>query len=140
MRNWHQNPKGVYSLKGCHDGYLLGICLSGSKELEVKVASIENELMMVKFPGLEYLTLNNFKQGNIIFDLMIYESSQCPHELIRKAMGHSIDDWEEVSDSAIQSLAGKSWIGIELTSSYGCEFHAICFASKEEVSLEPPLR
>src|SRR5688572_21411843 len=66
---------------------------SGST-LQLYCSSVDDEQYLVLLPGLERLRVDNFLEGNIIFELVTF-SEHFPLALVRRAFGLQADEQPE---------------------------------------------
>jgi hypothetical protein len=130
-----RNQHGVILDPEFHDGLLLGIVMSPSdKSLTVHCQTIDKEDCRLTIPQIVRLRADDFRQGNIIFEMTLREGPEVPEEAVRKL-------WQFEGDMAAKHLAtlmrkiqSDRWILFEIGSSYGCELLAVSQGSIADVT------
>ena len=73
-----------------HDGSLSGIIVSDANTLELRCAHVDGWRYVVRLPELVSLRADDFRQGNIILDVRVYESD-FPRDLTKRVYGEEGD-------------------------------------------------
>jgi hypothetical protein len=105
-----------------HDGFIDGLWVDGSTA-HVYLRTVENEASTLVGTDVAALTLTDFKQGNIIFDVIVRGSDEISLDDIRWV--YSLSEGAAGEDQASRLLAKALEEGLsvlEITPSYG----AIC--------------
>lgn len=114
-----------------HDCYLLGVYSENIKE---KIAELTIECyscganIKVVLEGLDRLHVEDFWEGNIIYDLKQYEWPNIPPDLLARVFHLSSSERLHPSDPDLDRLLDNQMILIHITPSYGCELLALCKA------------
>lgn len=107
-----------------HDGALTGVRVIEESTLELYCSTHDGDPYTVSLSGLEALKVDNFLEGNIIFEIELF-NSKFPIELVRRAFSLSADDNPAWLQQKMKQMADDGWTVLELSSSYGCEIAAI---------------
>jgi hypothetical protein len=116
-----------------HDGSLNGIIVSEGKTLELRCAQADGRRYVLRLPELVSLRADDFRQGNIILGVNIYESD-FPADLIKSVYGEDGDADPAWLSREFQTLRQGGWTLLELTSSYGCHLLAL---ARGQLLVEP---
>lgn len=127
----------MYTLNDFHDANIYGIEVHASKDV---VLFLENENAMrhlIKLKNVECMKLNNFRLGNIIFEINIYHIDDITEIKTAENLLCTLYDInkENLSEKWVKNIIGKiknnSYILVELIESYGvygvflCETYSI---------------
>lgn len=115
---------GLRILKHLHDGWLDGFVVK-DKSIYLYFRSLKNINVSITIPDVVALKADDFRLGNIIFEISIYEKGYCPRELLANAFGFSNQEAMQYLDKKLNSLGDCAWSLLALTSSYGCELYLI---------------
>ena len=89
-------PEGVVIEPDLHDGLLLGLILSEDrKDLTLLCRHVDGREYKLTVPELHCLRVDNFLEGNIIFEILVREGDQCPAELLQKVSSYDDDTARE---------------------------------------------
>ena len=113
-----------------HDGHLTGIQLVGTRTLELSCSSLDGERYVIRLLGLDRLRVDNFLEGNIIFEIALYEPP-FPMSSVKKVFGIEDKDDPDWLKARVAAMADQNWRLLELSSSYGCELLALAHGSLE---------
>jgi hypothetical protein len=132
----------MYTLNDFHDANIYGIEVHASKDV---VLFLENENAMrhlIKLKNVECMKLNNFRLGNIIFEINIYHIDDSTEIKTTENLLCTLYDInkENLSEKWVKNIIGKiknnSYILVELIESYGvygvflCETYSIILESE----------
>lgn len=120
----------VFVWPDIHDGFLTGLILPDENTLELHFLSLAQQKFILSFPDLLALKAENFRQGNIILDVMIYRKEVCPLRLLGQAFGYDDLESDRYLPDRLKELEQYEWSLLELTGSYGCDLLALfktCF-------------
>ena len=70
-----------------HDGYFDGLWIGPDKSVQVFLRTVEQQSFVLDLQGVERLTVNNVKEGNILFDLVFRASQELTHADIANIYG-----------------------------------------------------
>jgi hypothetical protein len=108
-----------------HDGHLDGILLENGKKLILNCRDVTNQRWEITISKLRRLSVDNFLEGNIIFEVNVFNGPECSSALIKKVYGlNDPTDTKVIADYTEEAIV-KKWTLVELTSSYGCELLAL---------------
>lgn len=129
-----RSPEGVIIAPELHDGELTGIVLSSHGErsdLLLYATSCEGPRFKIEIPNIVRLRVDNFLEGNIIFELELFEGMQISTKDLQDV--YLSDDYSDV------------WLGeggraahclLKVSTSYGCEGRALFEAPASAVYFE----
>ena len=116
---------GASIIPSMHDGLLLGLSLAEDDGLEITFQTTAKKKIHIRLPRLVALKCDNFRQGNIVFAIRLYEKSNCPHDLVGRAYGYSKEEAAKFLAVRLSELEPGDWSLVEVQESYGCELVAL---------------
>jgi hypothetical protein len=117
-----------------HDGQLLGIIVSPDREdLTLYCRRTDGVDIAVTLPDLIRLRVDNFLEGNIIFEISIREGEQCSADAVRKLWNYDETEAGQHLATLMKEIKDGGWSLIELSSSYGCELLAMSRAHADQI-------
>jgi hypothetical protein len=120
------NERGVLINPDLHDGLLVGLVLSPPKSLTLVCKTVDGTDCNVVVTKIEHLRADNFLQGNIIFEICIYEGRNCSLDALKKLYAVKEDQQlDRFLPDAMAKIIRERWSLLELGSSYGCELLAL---------------
>lgn len=119
-----ENVGQIFREPDFHDGALAGLRVVDKSTLELYCSTHEGDSYTVSLPGLEALKVDNFLQGNIIFEIELFNAN-FPIELVKRAFSLSAEEYPPWLQQKITQMTDEGWTLLELSSSYGCELAAI---------------
>jgi hypothetical protein len=111
-----------------HDGYLDGVLTSEDKTARFFLRTMDGKLYTLVLRGLELMTVKNFKQGNIIFDLLFFTAEQLTVERIAEI--YEVEPNSAMAQKMFLHARSKCLQALEMSSSYGAECVALFNASE----------
>ena len=110
-----------------HDGLLRGILVDRNSTLAITCTD-ENRQQdyTLIIPKTKSLVVNDFRQGNIIFNIYLFEGRASPRAVISQAMGIGDAEKQSPVDLMEARIWENNWVTIHITPSYGCEAFGIC--------------
>ncbi|MBA3353104.1 MAG: hypothetical protein H0U23_11925 [Blastocatellia bacterium] len=108
-----------------HDGYLNGLLIEAETTLILHCKTEDGRACTFTMPGMVRLRANNFREGNIIFELNIYQGPECPIELVKQLKEYEEARTDEMLSKDMEIIVQGNWTLVELTSSYGCDLLAL---------------
>lgn len=120
----NENVGQIFREPDFHDGALTGVRVIERSTLELYCSTLEGEAYKVSLSGLEALKVDNFREGNIIFEIELFNSN-FPIELVKRAFSLSAEENPPWLQQKITEMTADGWTLLELSSSYGCEIAAI---------------
>jgi len=95
------DPDGTMRAPDLHGGLLLGIVLSPDREdLTLFCRTADGTDLRLTFPGLVRLRVDNFLEGNIIFEVSIRAGDRCPPAALKRV-------WDYDDNESRQHLANR---------------------------------
>jgi hypothetical protein len=121
-----------------HDGLLRGIFIDNDYTLTVTCSNSDRvKDYRICLPKVKYLLADNFRQGNIVFNIYLFEGKQCPLDLLRKVSDLGETRFDDTFNNLVTQIYEEKWVLIHLSPSYGCELFALSTCSSESVSIAP---
>ncbi|HTS35281.1 MAG TPA: hypothetical protein VMH04_06390 [Candidatus Solibacter sp.] len=113
------------NLPDFHDGYLDGLFASDS-DARIFLRTVDGQAFTFVLRNVEALRADNFRLGNIIFELNLLTPEQIDESFLCQAYEYS----EQVKERLVLAgwkvrAAQKGLSGLEITTSYGCELRSI---------------
>lgn len=128
--------EGTLTKPDLHDGYLTGIKIEGNSTLTLFCKTVEGVSCNLAIPSLVKLRVNNFFEGNIIFEINLYKGVTCPARLVKSLYGYDDSQASQYLSHHIRDIHEKNWILIELISSYGCELLALAASLISDITVD----
>jgi hypothetical protein len=102
-----------------HDGRFNGFRIGADKQVQLYLTTVERESFVLVLEGVEALTLNDIRQGNIILDLVIRSG----HELTVFDIEyvHGIRNTPTDAGRLLKAAVDKGFQLLEINPSYGGE-------------------
>ena len=107
-----------------HDGMINKIQIINNNDLELSIKTIDKKIYHIIFYNIEYLNINNFKVGNIILDIEIWQLCNCSTKFLKKILENdpNIEYITQISEKIKSGLLSL----IIINPSYGAELICIC--------------
>jgi len=103
-----------------HDGNLTGIRIT-KKSLQLYLTTIDSKNFIITISDIVRIRVNNFLEGNIIFDITVYKNTLCQEEKLKILYGYNEEQAAKHLPANLRDIANKKLSLLELGSSYGCE-------------------
>ena len=119
-----------------HDGLLRGILVDSNATLAVTCTDESRKKEYVlRVPKINSLVVDNFRQGNIIFNIFLFEGRQASRALIARAMDVGDAEGQKVVERMKEQICQENWVTIHITTSYGCELFGISQCSLTSIEI-----
>jgi hypothetical protein len=120
-----------------HDGLLRGILTDRNSTLFLTCTDGNREQEYVlKVPEIHLLVVNNFRQGNIIFNIHLFSGEKSPREVILQATDLVDAEDQRPVDAVEAQIRENNWVTIHIPTSYGGELFAISKCSLNSIEIE----
>lgn len=109
-----------------HDGLLTGVRILKGENIDLYIEDVDGRKFIVKLISVRYMTIHEFLQGNIIFDLEVSERLEDHRKEIADLVfcpGHVGD--EKVTLYIAEALEQKCKL-VTINPSYGASLIALC--------------
>ena len=116
---------GVLRSPDLHDGLLTAVVLVGETTLELHCQTVDRTLYVLRLRDLVRLRVDNFLEGNIIFEIRTFPSNECPTEIIDRLYPPSPMGVRGTEQPEARRAVAEGWTYVCLESSYGCELVAL---------------
>jgi len=100
-----------------HDGYFDGIWVGPNKLAKIFLRTTDRQSFVLSLEGVEALTFDDIKQGNIILDLVLRNTKEITHSDISELYGVGADAPQAVS--LMKSATERGLQVLEINPSYG---------------------
>jgi hypothetical protein len=127
---------GTLKAPDLHDGQLTGISMGDDETLTLYCSSVGGGSCTLRIPNVTRLRADNFREGNVIFEVNVYEGEECPEALVGRLYNEGQNGGNLASH--MLEIRQKRWALFELTSSYGCELLALSRRSAIGITIELP--
>lgn len=104
-----------------HDGQIRALFLPSDGQVELRIVSSDGEEAKVTLLGVEYLALNNLREGNIVDRMYLWELSKTP----KMIMGRMLKALAISSKDALSAQLEDDVNVFHLECSYGAELFAV---------------
>lgn len=119
-----------------HDGLLTGIMLEPNDGVCFFCKNFEGSKARIIFPRVALLCANNFRQGNIILGIRIFDGDQ-----IEQNRSSAADEFSRQFDIDVDGYLSKiaqfGWSVFEVLSSYGCDARGLFDGTHEHIAIVP---
>lgn len=102
-----------------HDSRFNGFRIGADKQVQLYLTTVERESFVLVLAGVDALTLNDVRQGNIIFDLVIRSGHELTVSDIEYVYG--IRNTPTDAGRLLQTAIDKGLQLLEINPSYGAE-------------------
>jgi hypothetical protein len=128
------DDNGFLRSPNLHDGFLDGILLAGENRATVLLRTVAGQSFSMQIIGVEALVCNDFRQGNIIFDVQIVSRVVASED----TLGHLFvpphpdaalefhDEHKRFLGRQISRIKDGELKLVSIESSYGCNLKALC--------------
>jgi len=119
-----------------HDGQLLGFVLSPSDQsLTIFCQTVDKLDYVIRVPSLVRFRGDDFREGNIIFDISIREGRAIPPSAVRKVWSYDDAAADKFLTSRLEEIGRGKWALLEVTSSYGGQLLAISRSAASSLTI-----
>jgi hypothetical protein len=103
-----------------HDGYLEGLFVS-STQAKVFLRTAAGQRYTLILQEVERLYAENFRQGNIIFDVEFFQPEQLTQDAVFEVYGYSEQHQKNfLMEQWIRGAKERCLQAVEISTSYGC--------------------
>lgn len=117
---------GVIVTPNLHDANIFGLEFRDNRDLLLAAKLVDGSIVSLIFKDVYRLVANNFREGNIILDVSVTESSDIDLEDVIDFYQAS----ENLPTSLMMSIISNARLEkkrlVNISSSYGCELISIC--------------
>ena len=118
------------NLSELHDSYLIGLSVDREKRAQVTFELAGGRRAILILEDVEHLLANDFREGNIVLDILIQNSADYDERYLDQLFGK---EYLAQNKAFKQSLGGKISCGelilVTVEPSYGCALIALCKSS-----------
>jgi hypothetical protein len=107
-----------------HHALLKKFELLDNNMVALSIDATDKNRYEVLLSGVNKLRVNNFLEGNIIFDMVIYINCLNNTELLQKLYG--LDSDNQYFPKILENIKNNKLSLIQITPSYGCEMLVLC--------------
>jgi len=112
------------ALQDIHDGFFDGLLLSEEKTAHLFLRTCAGQRSTVVLKDVERMSVQNFMQGNIIFDVVLIEPSNLTIAHIEQAYQLQPSQ-TELAQKLLEEAQQRKLLVLEINPSYGAEFTAL---------------
>lgn len=109
-----------------HDSLLTGIQGAEGKDLLLFFTSEDGQDFTLRLQGVEQFLCNEFREGNIVFDIVIESKDRFDRNALRKLLELGKNRSSSALESYAERLSEGEIILLTVTCSYGCEILCVC--------------
>jgi hypothetical protein len=114
-------------LPSFHDGFLDGLWMAPEKKAHLFLRTASGERHTVILSGVEALVICNFKQGNIILDMVLVKSDEITTAHVQRLYEFATGDRAAPKlQSLLDSIRERGLIVVEINPSYGADCLILC--------------
>ena len=128
-----RDGEGVIRRPNLHDAMLHGIVVTERDELWLLCRTEQGTRYQLDVPRVRYLRAENFRQGNIIFDVKLVSGPGVDRSTLEWLLYHD----RPADQASVNALANDVERGdctlVEVTTSYGCCLVAVAAVPASEV-------
>jgi hypothetical protein len=111
-------------LPDIHDGFFDGLCVSEEKTAHLFLRTNAGQRSTVVLKDVERMSVSNFRQGNIIFDVVLVEPASLTIAHIEQV--HQLQPSQaELAQQLLEKAQQRRLLALEINPSYGAEFTAL---------------
>ncbi len=93
--------------------------------LQLFLTTTDQRKFIVTIPNIVRMRADNFLEGNIVFDVSLYQNAECSEEKLKSLYGYNKEQAQKYLPKNLIEIADKKLTLFELGSSYGCELLAL---------------
>ena len=102
-----------------HDGYFDGVWIGPNNLVQFFLRTSDEQSFVLSLQGVQRLVLTDFKEGNIIFDLVFRSTKEITHSDIEELYGVDADTTQAVS--ILTTATERELQVLEVNPSYGAK-------------------
>ncbi len=127
VKRLNVNDSGLLTHPDLHDGFLKGIVVGSQNTAYVLLNDRQGAEFNLVLSGVEKLRAQDFREGNIILDVSVYNSSQIDDRELCELYDLGA---EGASQNFLNSLKARivenDSVLVQINPSYGCSLLALC--------------
>ena len=108
-----------------HDGQLMSIAMSQDKTLTVCFQTASGSSVTLQFLDVVRLRADNFREGNIVFEVRTYTGGECPPDLVARAFDYGEAETARWLPAQLHTIVSEAWRLVVIDSSFGCDLVAL---------------
>jgi len=132
------NELAIMTFTQLHDAVLSGIFLK-DKQLHLCFCTPARQEMTLTVSSVSALKCDNFKDNNIVFDVLVFNLDSCPTDLLMYASSYSEQDGRRCDiniEGKLDFLRNSGGSCLYLATSYGCSLAVISDSAASCIVLE----
>jgi len=95
------------------------------KALQLFLTTTDKRKFIVTIPNIIRMRADNFLEGNIVFDISVYQNAECSEGKLKSLYGYNEEQAQKYLSKNLREIAEKNLSLFQLGSSYGCELLAL---------------
>jgi hypothetical protein len=108
-----------------HDGGINGLNLTSDHGLIISISTYSKKNVCLVLSGVDRFCANDFREGNTILDITVYESNEVNASLIGPLyFGKRMD--EKIIADKLNSIRDDNLILVQINPAYGCSLVCVC--------------
>jgi hypothetical protein len=115
------------NISDLHDSHLIGLSVDREKRGRLLFELAGGRRTTLVLEGVQYLQADNFRQGNIVLDVVIQKGADCDESYLEQLFGK---EYLEQNKAFKESLGARIGSGelvlVAIEPSYGCVLVALC--------------
>jgi hypothetical protein len=115
---------GMHGLPDIHDGFFDGLLVSEEKTAHLFLRTCAGRRSTVVLKDVERMSVRNFMQGNIIFDVLLVEHANLTIAHIEQAYQLQPSQ-AELAQKLLEEAQRRKLLALEINPSYGAELTAL---------------
>lgn len=120
------NKWGALIAPSFHDGMVDALDVSDDRCAEVILKQVTGARYRLKLNGLKHLRCDDFRRGNIIFDVSVFSNRTPPQNYLSHLLGSESKREREYLNTIAKSVEIGELTLFSIVPSYGCELFALC--------------
>jgi hypothetical protein len=124
--DFERDERGNVTSPDFHDGELLGMVLSpAERSLRLCCRTVDKQEYELHIPKIVRLLANNFREGDIIFEVAPYEGARVSEHAVKALWQYDEAMAKKLLATQMREIRSSGWTLLEIGSSYGCELLAM---------------
>jgi hypothetical protein len=115
------------NLSDLHDSHLIGLSVDGEKRGRLLFELAGGRRTTLVLEGVQYLQADNFRQGNIVLDVVIQKGTDYDESYLEQLFGKEYLEQNKAFKESLGARIGSGELVLAaIEPSYGCVLVALC--------------